>query len=51
VRRQLRLARHQLVAFNRLVQRKQRRGRIEPDVGRELVDLVGGAASAIAALR
>src|SRR5262245_56667582 len=46
-RRHLRLARQQLVAFNRIVQRKQRRGRIEPDVGDDLVDLVGGAARAI----
>jgi hypothetical protein len=46
-RRHLRQARQQLVLFNKLVQRKQRRGRIEPDVGDDLVDLVGGAARAI----
>ena len=46
-RRHLRQARQQLVLFNKLVQRKQRRGRIEPDVGGDLVDLVGGAARAI----
>src|SRR5262245_5401322 len=46
-RRHLRLARQQLVLFNKLVQRQQRRGRIEPDVGGDLVDLEGGAARAI----
>lgn len=51
VRRHLRLARQQLVAFNRIVQRKQRKGRIEPDVGDDLVDLGGSAARAIDGLR
>lgn len=51
VRRNLRRAQRQLVGLSKLVERKQRQGRIEPDVSEDLQLLVSTAHFEIGALR